>query len=92
MQLEIYQIKQMLSDAAEVGVAHYVKTQKPSVDVMSQREAYRSFGAARVKDWEKRCLISRTRNGETKRTKILYSRAELLTAEKTDKLNKIINS
>lgn len=81
----------MLSDAAEVGVAHYVKTQKPAVDVMETTRSIPQFSMRFYKKIKKRSLISRTRNGETKRTKISFT-SRTFNAEKTDKLNKIINS
>ena len=56
-----------------------------------QREAYKSFGEARVKRWVRQQLVHPTRNGAEKRSKILYSRAELLTIEKTEKIDTYIN-
>ena len=67
---------------AELGAANYAKMVFPAKDLISQREAYKSFGEARVHP---------TRNGAEKRSKILYSRAELLTIEKTEKIDTYIN-
>ena len=39
--LELYELKNLCSEMAELGAANYVKQTKPSVDLISQREAYR---------------------------------------------------
>ena len=77
---------------AELGAANYAKMLYPAKDLISQREAYRQFGEARVKDWICRDLITGNRNGSAENSKILYSRAELLAVEKSEKLNFIINN
>ena len=89
--LELYELKNLCMDMAELGAANYAKRIAPATDTISQREAYRSFGEARVKRWFTMGLIKTVRNGSTKRSKILYSRAELLTVEKSEKLNSLIN-
>lgn len=77
IQLELYQLKNLLRDMAKLGVAEYIKSQSPSKDLISQREAYRLFQEARVKDWRKRGLITPVRMGATKNSKLQYSRLEL---------------
>lgn len=90
--LELYELKNLCKDMAELGAANYAKMLFPAKDLISQREAYRQFGEARVKDWDHRDLLSKVRNGATKNSKILYSRAELLAVEKSEKLNFYINN
>lgn len=90
--LELYELKNLCKDMAELGAANYAKMLFPAKDLISQREAYRIFGEARVKDWVRRELVNKVRNGETKNSKILYSRAELLAVEKSEKLNFYINN
>lgn len=77
---------------AELGAANYAKMTSPAKDIISQREAYKLFGEARVKDWIRRELVSKVRNGETKNSKMHYSRAELLAVEKSEKLNFYLNN
>lgn len=89
--LELYELKNLCKDMAELGAANYAKILSPAKDLISQREAYRQFGEARVKDWDRRNLLSKVRNGTTKNSKILYSRAELMAVEKSEKLNLLIN-
>lgn len=88
--LDLYELKNLCKDMAELGAANYAKMLYPAKDLISQREAYRQFGEARVKDWLKRGLVNKVRNGTSENSKLLYSRAELLTVEKTEKLNLII--
>ncbi|MDH6307986.1 hypothetical protein M2451_002505 [Dysgonomonas sp. PFB1-18] len=92
IQLELYELKNLCKDMAELGAANYAKMLYPAKDIISQREAFRQFGEARVKDWIRRGLISGTRNGSSENSKILYSRADLLAVEKSEKLNFIIKS
>lgn len=76
---------------AELGAAAYVRQTKPSVDLISQRAAYRMFHETRVKRWVKIGTVSNMRAGGTVRSKVLYSMAELLAADKVERLNPIIN-
>lgn len=90
--LELYELKNLCKDMAELGAANYAKMLFPAKDLISQREAYRQFGEACVKDWLHRGLVNKVRNGSTKNSKILYSRAELLAVEKSEKLNFYLNN
>lgn len=90
--LELYELKNLCKDMAELGAANYAKMLSPAKDIISQREAYKLFGEARVKDWVRRGLVNKVRNGETKNSKVLYSRAEILAVEKSEKLNFYLNN
>lgn len=89
--LQLYEIKNICQDMAELGAANYAKTVSPANDNLSQREAYQHFGEARVKRWLKDGIITKVRSGKTKQSKIIYSKAELISVEKAERLNKIIN-
>lgn len=90
-QMELYEIKNMIMEMSEVGAASYAKLVTPEKDVLSQREAYRSYGEARVKRWVRQRLAHTTRSGSTVKSKIHYSRAELISIEKAEKLNNLKN-
>lgn len=90
--LELYELKNLCKDMAELGAANYAKMLFPAKDLISQREAYKQFGEARVKDWLKRELINWVRNGSGQKSKKLYSRAELMAVEKSEKLNLYLNN
>lgn len=89
--LELYELKNLCSEMAELGAANYAKRIAPANDLISQREAYREFQECRVKKWVQKGLITTTRGGTSIRSKVLYSRADLLAIEKAEKLNCIIN-
>ena len=89
--LELYELKNLCMEMASLGAANYVKMTKPANDLISQREAYREFQECRVKKWVQRGTVSTTRGGASIRSKVLYSRAELLAADKSEKLNTLIN-
>lgn len=89
--LELYEIKNICKEMAELGAANYVKQTKPGEDLISQREAYRVFQECRVKRWVYNGTISPMRSGSSSRSKVLYSMADLLAADKSEKINSIIN-
>ena len=90
--LELYELKNICKDMAELGAANYAKRMAPAEDNISQREAYRIFGEARVKNWRKRDLIKNLiRSGSSERSKLLYSYAELLSLITAENMNKAIN-
>ena len=79
-------------EMAALGAANYAKSITPAKDLMSQREAYRVFGEARVKRWVHDGLATGSRMGTTTRSKIQYSRAELMAANTAEKMKPIINA
>jgi len=89
--LELYELKNICMQMAELGAANYVKRTKPGEDLISQREAYREFQEVRVKNWVKKDLVHGSRSGSSTRSKVLYSRAELLAADQSERMNSIIN-
>jgi hypothetical protein len=86
-----YEYKTMVMELMELGAAAYVMRTAPDKDLISQREAYRKFGAARVKNWSMLGVLSKKRIGTASRSKIVYSRAELLALVKSEVHVKIIN-
>lgn len=92
IQLELYQLKNLLRDMAKLGVAEYIRNQQPAKDLISQREAYRLFQEARVKDWRKRGFITPVRMGSEKNSKLQYSRFELENISYSENLISHINS
>jgi hypothetical protein len=81
--LDLYEYKNMLMEMMELGTAAYIMRTTPAKDLISQREAYREFGEARVKNWSSR--LSKKRIGTASRSKILYSRTELLAFDRSEK-------
>ena len=81
--LDLFELKNLCMDMAELGVSNYIKQQEPAKDLLSQREAYRLFQESRVKEWSSK--------GKSERSKLQYSRAELMAIDKSEKLNFYIN-
>ena len=90
-QMELYELKNLCMEMASLGAANYVKQTTPAKDLISQREAYRLFQECRVKRWQKDGMVSTIRGGSSIHSKVLYSRAELLAVDKSEKINSIIN-
>jgi hypothetical protein len=90
IRLELYELKNICMDMAELGAANYAK-QIAKKDLISQKEAYRRFGAVKIKLLAKMGLINSQRAGAAANSKKLYSIAEILGALKAEKLNTLIN-
>ena len=91
IQLELYQLKNMMMDMATLGAANYAKMIMPGKDHISQRGAYREYGEARVKRWVKSKMVQPVRSGSAVTSKIIYSRAELMSVDKAESINILIN-
>lgn len=91
VRLELYELKNLCTKCAELGAANYAKRLAPGKDLISQREAYREFQEHRVKRWVKGGLVSGARIGSSIRSKILYSRAELLAVDTAEKMKAMVN-
>lgn len=89
--MDLYEIKNMIMQMSELGAANYAKRVTPAKDAISQREAYRSFGEARVKRWVSMHLVNPIRSGNTARSKVIYSLAELISVETSEKITHIVN-
>jgi len=89
--LELWELKNICMEMASLGAANYVKQTKPADDLISQREAYRLFQEVRVRRWVRDGVVSGVRAGSATRSKILYSKAELMAVDKSEKINSLIN-
>ena len=91
IELDLYQLKNICKDMAELGAASYAKLLMPHNDRISQRSAYKEYGEARVKRWVKSKMVRPVRSGSAVTSKIIYSWAELMAADKAESINKLIN-
>jgi hypothetical protein len=89
--LELYELKNLCRDMAELGAAQYARMVSPSKDSLSQRAAFHEFGEARVKGWLRRGLVSVARSGKSSNSRLIYSRAELLAIAKSENFNLSLN-
>lgn len=79
-------LKTLLTAAAEIGAMSALqKSGVAKKDEISQREAYRRFGEAKVKLWAHRGMIKKLKLQE-KNSKVTYSLRELETLSHISKL------
>lgn len=90
--LDLYELKNLCIECAELGAANYAKRVSPAKDLISQRQAYKEFLESRVKRWVNDGLVRCERMGAASRSKILYSRAELLACDTAEKLKTYSNN
>lgn len=89
--LELYELKNLCMKFSELGAANFAKRLAPGKDLISQRQAYREFQEHRVKRWVENGLVQGSRMGSTVRSKILYSRAELMAVDTAEKMKTMVN-
>lgn len=86
MEIEEIKLRKLLDAAAELGAMTALK--KAGImtnDEISQREAYRRFGEARVKYWLQSGRV-RTVKTKLRNSKVIYSLKELETLSYVEKL------
>jgi hypothetical protein len=83
--MDAYELKQALQGAAELGAATMARELGVLRDEISQREAYRKFGEAKVKYWKAKGLIKRLKEGE-RNAKVTYSFIELKALQQAEKI------
>ena len=71
--LELYELKNLCRDMAELGAANYAKMVFPAKDLISQREAYKSFGEAKTVGTPATCTPYKEWGRETLQNTILQS-------------------
>jgi hypothetical protein len=77
MEIELWQLNNIIKAAAEEAVKKYVIAQNPSDDEISERQAYREFGTGWVQNQVACGLIKPGRMGACKNSKKVYSRSAL---------------
>lgn len=73
-------LKKIISQAAEIGVANYVKNSNPKHDLITQNDAYKRYTQVRVDGWVDKGKVHKMRLGPAKNSKIGFSLAELMAA------------
>lgn len=89
--MELYEIKNLCCEMAELGAARYQAKLTPAKDLISQRQAYEEYGEALVKGWVRNELVTPVRAGAAKNSPLKYSRADLMSCREAEKLNYIFN-
>jgi hypothetical protein len=95
MRNDVFTIKELMIDCAEIGAAKVLKTLEPKSDELTQREAFEKFGQGWVRDCVKRGLIKGQRKGPAKNSPVYFSKTELMAvrnAEKASRLETFLNT
>lgn len=77
MELELWQLKNIIQAAAEEAVRKYIAKTNPTDDEISERQAYREFGEGWVQSQVACGTIKPLRKGTSKNSKKVYSRSIL---------------
>jgi hypothetical protein len=77
MEIELWELKNIVKAAAEEAVKKYIVAQNPTADEISERQAYREFGEGWVNSQVSLGTIKPFRKGTSRNSKKLYSRAAL---------------
>lgn len=78
MEIELWQLNNIVKAAAREAVEQYVLSLNPSADEITERQAYREFGEGWVKNQLAVGLLEKpTRKGVHKNSPKVYSRSKL---------------
>ena len=92
MEIELWELKNIVQAAAEAAVKKYIATQNPTEDEISERQAYREFGEGWVMSQVSLGTIKPYRKGTSRNSKKLYSRAALSELKTENRLlNAVVN-
>ena len=82
---ELYLIKELMINCAELGARKYQPSIQPKSDDITQLQAYKQFGEGWVKNCVNRDLVKKTRRGTAKNSPIYFSKIELLSVRNAEK-------
>lgn len=77
MEIELWQLKNIIKAAAEEAVKKYIISQDPTKDEMSERQAYREFGEGWVQSLVATGQVKPLRKGKCANSRKIYSRSVL---------------
>ena len=89
--LSIIELKKICADMAALGAARLRSEIEPAGDSLSQRQAFERYGQGRIRRWEREGLLKPKRNGPFKRSKLVYSVADIMAIEAAEKMAPVIN-
>lgn len=78
MEIELWELKNIVKAAAEEAVKKYILSQEPTKDEMTERQAKKEFGDGWVEHQVSLGLVTPIRKGVHKNSKKIYSRSALL--------------
>lgn len=95
--IDSFTLTQIVQQAAEAGVANYLKHTQPSSDALKKREAYRWLKTMGLKpcvldEMIESGKITQTRRGAGKNSPLMVSRSEIINAITAMKIGKFLNN
>lgn len=76
MEIEIFELRNLLKDAAELGATKALISVGQIPEMISQTDAYKLYGESVVKRWVREGLVKRHKDGDAT-SKVRYSRIDL---------------
>lgn len=89
MTQELYLIKNLMIDCAEMGAAKCLKKLQPKSDDITQRKAYKEFGEAWIDARTSAKLLHPDRRGTSKNSPLYYSRSEILALKNAENASRL---
>lgn len=77
MEIELWELKNIIKAAAEEAVKKYILSQTPTKDEITERQAYKEYGNAWVKNQVALGFIKPMRKGTAKNSPKVYLRSVL---------------
>lgn len=95
--IDSFTLTQIVQQAAEAGVANYMKLVLPTSDALKKREAYRWFKSMGLRqslldELIESGKITQTRRGTGKNSPLMVSRSEIINALTAIKIGKFLNN
>lgn len=95
--IDSFTLTQIVQQAAEAGVANYMKLVQPTSDALKKREAYRWFKSMGLRqslldELIESGKITQTRMGTGKNSPLMVSRSEIINALTAIKIGKFLNN
>lgn len=78
MEIELWELKNIVQAAAEEAVKKYILSQHPTKDEITERQAYKEFGSAWVRGQVALGLVKPFRKGESRNSAKVYPRSVLM--------------
>lgn len=78
MEIELWELKNIVKAAAEEAVKQYILSQEPTKDEITERQAKKAFGDGWVDNQVALGLVKPIRKGIHKNSKKIYSRSALM--------------
>ena len=85
MNMDLFQIKSLMIECAELGATMALKTLQPKSDELTKNQAYDKFGEGWVDNCIKHEFIKGKRKGPAKNSPIYFSKAELMAVRNAQK-------